>query len=80
MTSDELLRKMMEDDEDEEIEASRPDERTLRKAKHAIREQIDMASKAKREMGKAVAEFDKYFAELERAHVYATTRDALVTR
>lgn len=80
MTNDELLRKMMEDDDDDEFEAPRPNERRLRKAKHVIREQIDVATKAKRGMGKAVADFDKYFAQLERAHVYATTRDALVTR
>lgn len=79
MTNEELLRKMMEDDDDE-IEASRPDERVVRKAKHGIREQIDMASKAKRDIGKAVLDFDKHFAQLERAHIYATTRDALATR
>lgn len=67
---------MMEDDDED----PRPDERALRKAKHVIREQLDTAAKAKREMGKAVAEFDKYFSQLERAHVYATTREALITR
>ncbi|TLD35085.1 hypothetical protein E2P81_ATG11204 [Venturia nashicola] len=80
LTNDELLRKMMEDDDDDGIEAPRPDERALRKARHFIQEQIDTASKAKREMGKAIANFDNYFAQLERAHVYATTREALATR
>ncbi|QDS71853.1 hypothetical protein FKW77_009979 [Venturia effusa] len=74
----ELLRRMMEDDEDEEIQV--PDERKLRKAKHVIREQIDVASEAHREMRKAIADFDKSFSRLQRAHVHLTTRDTLTSR